>query len=242
MKKIAKTTALAILLVSGTPVLAADLGGSLKDSPSPVAPDGLKWSGCYLGGAVGYGFNNNKASLALAGTDIVTIDGLGSSGAGGGIVGGCDMKLGSRFLVGLTAEGMWHDSEFKASSPLLGGAEGHVSLDSTIAVGGKLGYLLTPTTLVYVKGGWARAQFGDMSASIGGVPVGSVAVGDLNGWFIGLGTELQLTGNFGLDLSASYSRFDRKDISLPVGAPVAIGWEPEILQARAALVYHLPIF
>lgn len=240
----AKMSLTAVLLLSALsgPALATDLGGSLKDAPA-VLDAGPKWTGCYLGAAAGYGMSNDKTSLNLAGTDVVTIDGLGSSGAGGGIVGGCDFKIASRILLGITAEGMWHDNEFKVSSPLLGGgAEGKFSFDNSYAVGARLGYIVTPQTLVYVKGGWTRASFGDMSATVGGVPVGSIAVGDLDGWYVGLGTEMQLGGGFGLDLSASYSRLDRKDLVLPVGIPAAIGFEPEILQARAALVYHLPIF
>lgn len=218
-------------------VRAADLNGigSLKDGPSsPVAA--RSWSGCYAGAMVGYGVSKDKASLALSGVDVVTIDGLGSSGAVGGVKGGCDVQMG-KIVAGLFGEASWHSQEFSVSSPLGGGLEGNVGLDMSWAIGGRLGYLVNQQTLVYAMAGYTQAQFSDMSATQGGTAIGSVSVPDAKGWMVGLGTEMALTDKLGLDLSYTYSHLDRVDV--PIVTNVAIGFEPEVHQVRAGLVWHL---
>ena len=223
------------LVLAPSIVRAADLNGlvgSVKDDVIPAR----SWSGCHVGAMVGYGIQKDKTSLALSGTDVVTIDGLGASGAAGGVKGGCDLQMG-KLVAGLFGEAVWHSSEFSVSSPLGGGIEGKVGLDMTWAIGGRLGYLLTPQTLAYIMVGYTQAQFSDMSASVGGTSIGSLSVPEAKGWMLGVGAEMALTDKLGLDLSYTYGHYDRLDV--PVVTNVGIGFEPEVHQVRAALVYHL---
>jgi outer membrane immunogenic protein len=59
--------ALAAFLGMGTAAYAADLGGSLKDGPAPVAyGPGYSWAGLYIGGSVGFGVGDTSGKI----TDI----------------------------------------------------------------------------------------------------------------------------------------------------------------------------
>lgn len=215
-------------------VRAADLNGigSVKDEIRASR----SWSGCYGGGMVGYGVSKDKTSLAVNGVDVVTIDGLGASGALGGVKAGCDVQMG-KVVAGLFGEAVWHDNKFSVSSPLGGGLEGHVALDMTWAVGGRLGYLLNTETLVYLMAGYTQASFGDMSASAGGNQIGAVSVPKADGLMAGIGAEIALTNKLGLDLSYTFSALNR--VNVPIVTGVGIGFEPVVHQVRAGLVYHL---
>jgi outer membrane immunogenic protein len=63
-------------------------------------------------------------------------------------------------------------------------------------VGGRLGYLITPTVLGYFDGGWTRTRFtqGSEFQTATGATIGFSYPGAFsqNGWFLGGGTEVSL--------------------------------------------------
>lgn len=201
---------------------------------APGQAEAAKRTGCYIGAAAGVASSTDKAALQFAGVDVLTIDAFGSSGIAGTITGGCDYQL-DRLVVGLWSDYTWHDQSVKLGIAF-GGAnlEGHVDLQDSWAIGGRLGVELAPSVMVYGLLGYTRASFSDMSASFNGVGVGSIGVPDMKGYVLGVGAEIDLPmPGLNLDLRYTYSKYDREDIGIGFGA--AIGFEPEVHYARVGL-------
>lgn len=85
------------------------------------------------------------------------------------------------------------------SDPTLPAAGSEKELGSW-AAGGRIGYLVTPSLLTYVEGGWTQARFSQIDFVYAGavgppVPFGfDVGAHNYNGWFLGGGTEYALSG------------------------------------------------
>jgi outer membrane immunogenic protein len=193
-------------------------------------------TGCYGGAAIGIGVTNATTGLDTPLGNVLTIDGLGSQGAVSSAFGGCDVQF-DRVVVGAWGDFGWHDQTITITANPAS-TEGHVDLKSSWAVGGRAGYMFSPDYLAYALAGYTRASFGDMSASSGGGPLGSVAVPDLTGWMVGGGVEMALpiTGLY-LDARYTFSRYEKASLALgKTGA--SIGFEPDVHQARIGLLYR----
>ena len=116
-------------------------------------------------------------------------------------------------------------SIFESASEL-GDNSANVSfeIEDQWALGLRFGYLPTPSTLLYLAGGYTQATIGDIffSASINNSSEeisesisGSLA-GDqeLSGYFIGGGVETKLTSNITLKLEYRYADFGSEDVTL----------------------------
>jgi opacity protein-like surface antigen len=123
MKKFVVIAASAFVV---TPAVAADLGnlrpvpGSYyKGTPRPLA---VSWTGCYLGGHVGAAFANYDVTHSPFVVPVTIPPGFGSLGSvaidlgavglssGSALVGGqvgCNLDLGSKWLVGVEADAAW---------------------------------------------------------------------------------------------------------------------------------------
>jgi outer membrane immunogenic protein len=228
----------ASVLVVGTvySAYAADLRPAYK-SPPPAPPPPPSFTGCYVYGGGGFGLWNIDHSGEVLGTQVTTETTSGGRGwlAGGG--GGCDYQFGpgtgfwSNWVVGAFADADWMDlhKNFEGSFAAVSGEEKE---SSAWAVGGRIGYLVTPNVFTYWNGGYTQSRFDgiNFSGNITGAPIATIDAHTYNGWFIGGGTEISLSGLFGLPLPAGlfwrseyrYSSFNSAD--LPVlttlgGAP-----------------------
>jgi outer membrane immunogenic protein len=129
MKKLVVFAAAAFI---AAPALAAELQ-VLKPVPSaepyysyykePPRPLAVVWTGCYLGGHVGGAFENNdfnNGPMVVTvtppvpspnpTTDVIISEGGHSFSSGNGVVGGqagCNLELGSKWLVGVEADAAW---------------------------------------------------------------------------------------------------------------------------------------
>jgi outer membrane immunogenic protein len=223
---------------------AADMGMPLKAPPPP--PPAVSWTGCYIDGGGGYGLWNQEHSTSttfagVPGTTISQTDGgrgwLGRLGAG------CDYQVAPRWVIGVLGDYDFMDLH-GTNSPLevTGGAPFFPILtarekesDAWYA-GARIGYLVTPSVLTYVDGGWTGTHFDSQTLVTNlGAPtgVGYPAHTYNNGWFVGGGTETSLAGFLGGFLPnlpnglfwrseyryASYNRTDLPEISLATGIP-----------------------
>lgn len=180
MKKLLMTGAALAALSSGA--LAADLGSPRMPVAAEAVAPGFTWTGIYGGLHAGYGFANT--SIALAG--LFGFSGIGSNGwlIGGRI--GADYQLAQRWVAGVVVEG-----NLQAIDTVIGFGGGSIKIsgDQSWAVRGRLGYLLTPETLLYVTGGFTQ---GRARLSAGGAAASFTA----NGWQVGGGIETRLAGNW----------------------------------------------
>lgn len=183
------------------PAIAADLGGpaskskpaaTLKDMPAPSRP-----VSCYADAGVSMGVVFTDFNITDAGKLPASPNGLlGQIGAG------CDYRLQSGFAFG--AFGFYNIGEMKTKF-----TNGTDTVDYKVsnnwALGGRLGYLLTDTTLLYGRLGYTAAN----------ASVGSDAdriKRDLTGIVVGLGVETQIMGPVGLRFGVDNYRY--KDLKV----------------------------
>src|SRR5262245_24999975 len=224
MTRLLLTSALLGSLIAG-PAMAADL--RLKAPPPP--PPVYNWTGCYFAAGVGYGMYNKDREIvsngpfAGAGPNIAIAIGapagtvLGGNetfGGRGGLVTaqfGCDYQFvgpwGGNWVIGAFVDGDWTNMRGD-QSVFVSAWTGEERLRNEWAVGGRIGWLVTPTLLTFVSAGYTQARFNDVNYVLGtptalaqgtGVAIAATAGATLtalaqtyDGFFIGGGVEYQL--------------------------------------------------
>src|SRR6266545_42970 len=149
----------AVALAMAAPAIAADLlsKGPITKAPPPVAPIGYNWTGCYVDGGGGYGLFNQDSFTNFEGGGSSSEVTNGGRGWFGTVGAGCDVQFGG-WVLG--AFGNYDFTDLKGDVVIPGlGAVGREKQDSAWAVGGRLGYTLTPTILTYVNAGYTQARF-----------------------------------------------------------------------------------
>jgi outer membrane immunogenic protein len=175
----------------------------LKAPPSALPL--MSWTGCNVNGGVGYGMWNQVQHSEIFGVETSIDMTNGGRGWLGRIGGGCDYQMGgdlSRWVVG--AFGDYDFMSFKGTSEFpsnpVGGVAINVAGDEKETgawyVGGRIGYLVTPTLLTYFDGGWTETRFDQVNYSLTGIPSVSTNVflpaTTYHGGFLGGGTEYAL--------------------------------------------------
>jgi len=133
-------------------VKAADQPYLAPVSATSTAP----WSGCYVGGNLGYVVQTQRAvdDIGAFKFDVSTA----ADGFTYGIAGGCDLQMGSSpFVIGAMTDYDWTNSRDKIVFNTTGGGPtvvGDITIDNTWFVGGRFGILVTPRVLIYGVGGY----------------------------------------------------------------------------------------
>jgi outer membrane immunogenic protein len=192
-KLIAQVTAIS-LLCAGSAV-AADMRMPVK-APPPAAPVAVySWSGCYVGAGGGYGMYNQESQFV---DGVVGPFGLSNDNGGRGWFGtvqvGCDLQIGSSWVIGAFADYDFSGIKGDMAVPLLGWVGQDEKLKNSWAAGGRIGWLpfQQQLLLVYVSGGYTQARFNgvDFASVFDGSPTGfSIDKHRYSGWFIGTGYE-----------------------------------------------------
>jgi outer membrane immunogenic protein len=239
MKKLLLSSLAALAVTAGSSAFAADLRMPVK-APYAPPPPVVSWTGCYIDGGVGYGmWNQDRFGEFLpavpgfgALTSTITSGGRGWLGRVGA---GCDYQFGSSWVVGLFGDYDFMDLHAHDVADLsgIGGAEKE---SSAWYVGGRLGYLVTPSLLAYFDGGYTETRFDTQTLFLTGI-VPPLAAGlfipahTYHGWFIGGGTEYSLSNLIpihGLFWRTEYrfAQYDAADLPFIVtatGLPSGIG-------------------
>ena len=254
--------AVALLVLAAGPSAAADLG--IKPRAAyipPPAPPPPTFTGCYVNGGGGYGWWNidHSSNPGLGGLSANTTT-SGGRGWLGTVGGGCDYQLGS--LGGFWSNwvvGAFADYEFMDLHRTLllsdGSGAGDEKESSAWAVGGRIGYLVTPNVFTYWNGGYTQTRFDGVnfsSTTPNFQPSGFSGAQTYNGWFIGGGTEIALSGLFGLPLPLPrglfwrseyrYSSFNSANVTISpaAGSGLQVGVEnmkPFVQTITTSLVY-----
>lgn len=199
------------LAVSAGSALAADLP-SKKAAPllPPPPPPPAVWTGFYVGLNAGYTWDESSSVAVSSGSiapvnPIVGIAGSGLLGTsidgfiGGGQI-GYNYQFANAFVAGVEADiqgvagSNSGTSSVAAFGPLTSTISASKSIDYLGTVRGRLGYLITPSLLVYGTGGLAYGQ-ANLSSSVfqavgGLVGASSSAFSDTRvGWTAGGGVE-----------------------------------------------------
>jgi outer membrane immunogenic protein len=147
-----------VALIGSAPSQAADLG-LLKAPPKPA----FSWTGCYVGGHIGFGVGNKEFSDQPGGNSLAGVVG---DGAGTGIAGflgggqiGCNYQFANNWVFGIEGAGSGANINGSEISPFSGKSLS-ARTDWLASVTGRLGYSVDQW-LFYVKGGaaWAGDHF-----------------------------------------------------------------------------------
>ena len=153
---------ISMLVIGTTGASAAPRGTKQSQAASQamamVPPPAISWTGCYVGGNVGYAWapttwHDNGLEFASHDADGVI---------GGGQV-GCDYQVGA-WVFGI--QGLFDATDGRGSSSNLFLNPTGVLIDKThvswlATLTGRVGYTINPLTLLYIKAGfaWVRADF-----------------------------------------------------------------------------------
>jgi outer membrane immunogenic protein len=166
---------------------AADLpvrGPVYKAAPFVQAPT---WTGAYVGVHAGYAWGTATSSVGGS-SGSTDIDG----GFGGGQIGYNWQQPGSNWVLGVEADVSGGDIGFDETVPGIGGSSTSINLMGTVR--GRLGFTITPTTLIYGTGGFAWAR---NKAEINAVNFGSISSSATHtGWAAGAGIEHAFAPNW----------------------------------------------
>ena len=208
---------------------------SLKDTPVAVAPT---WAGPYFGMSIGYGHNDSTNNYNDS-------DGLSSSvdeSADGGLVSaiwGVDCMLRDRVVVGAFVDFDWSDIN-------RGHDDNAMTIDKSFQIGGRLGYLVTERTMLFASAGYSRAHLDnegwwDILANGVGPNLPGEDSKWFNGYFLGLGLESRIGGNFFLRGEARYANYGSETTNAGNFGPTEYhdAEDPEIWTGRLGITYKL---
>lgn len=216
---ISASAAIASIAMTGT-VLAADLGGSIKDTPAPYYPPAVSaftWTGFYLGLQTGYVWGNAAHTFS---------DGsLGGSSDPDGWIGGGHLGYNwqsGNFVLGVEGDiegGNVEGSFANAAGTTFGSAE----LNWQGSIRGRIG-IAADRTLFYVTAGWAFAE-ADVFGRSPAIPFGCCSTSaDLDGWTLGGGIEYAFSNNFTIRGEYRYTDFGNvtADLNPTISMPVDV--------------------
>lgn len=234
MKRLA-AIALALGSLIGTPVLAADIPvKALRAAPPPV----FSWTGCYIGGHIGWGWGRNTFSDAssdasrslvglLTGPPAFSPSSIGADTDGflGGGQAGCDYQFAPRWVIG--AEGQFSFADISGNvsgtrTPSVFSSESgtfSAKADWLASATARLGYAWAPGWLLYIKGGaaWAHDKYNverqTTVVPVGAIPVTYVASETRAGWTVGGGVEWAFADHWSTRLEYQFYGFGSRELA-----------------------------
>lgn len=223
MKKLA--LALAATAAFAGQAIAADMPARMPVKAAPVVAPVANWTGCYVSGGIGYGMwqqeNTVYTDPSLGGPKIQLTDHVDAGGRGwlGRVGAGCDYQFGMgswNMLIGVFGDYDFTDIHGRTAIPFFNFAYDE-KMSSQWAVGGRIGWLVTPQLLSYFSGGYTEAKFDGTNSIFTQTfpPVAVVGWGlpgqTYKGWFLGSGLEYALAWAPGLTVKTEY-RFSEFDV------------------------------
>ncbi len=193
VEKLRLASAIFIAAVCAGAAAAADLPTGYRPPAAALAPVST-WTGFYIGGNLGSGFDRGKSGISATTTDPTLAPALAAllaagsypgllSPSGKGVIGGGQVgynwQLATQALIGLEAD--FQGSGIKGSadqimSPVFDMTTTDVSksIEWFGTVRGRVGYLVAPQWLLYATGGFAYGQtktsFSTTDLTVGCVP------------------------------------------------------------------------
>jgi outer membrane immunogenic protein len=219
---------LPLAFLSAASAQAADLGYA------PLAPPMLQIAPCWTGFYAGLGggitaFNSElhaQPGPALSGNPgaagaFASFDGLGATGGFFELNAGADYQVNSWLVVGAFFDFDFENTRSEINVSVPGApfeAHSKLNIDNKWSIGGRLGYLASPGTLLFVSGGFTQANMSNLNVSAGG-PFPSVAtaitVPSFSGGFVGAGAETKLTEHISIRGEYRWTDFGSGQLGLP---------------------------
>lgn len=172
-------------------------------APFATAASAAPFDGPFVGAQVGW--QSEKMTDVKSSLGVVPLDEKKES-VTGGIFAGYDKTINGRFVVGAEA-GLDFASDDEIQSSVAGtnySIDPKYSFDLTA----RAGYLVTPQTLLYVRGGYTNARVRTTVTNAAGIRSAS---DNQDGWLAGAGVERQITQNVSARFEYRYSKFSEDD-------------------------------
>jgi outer membrane immunogenic protein len=197
---------------------AADLAARPYTKAPVYGPAPVSWSGCYIGGNVGGGWDSfNAGQVAFAGVPTPFVDYGGNNGSsmiGGGQI-GCDYQFAPRWVIGIQGQadfGTINSSNAVAAFP---GITAQFQVKNIETLTGRVGYLVAPAVLGYVKGGAAWTNTSASAVVVPGGFVGESANFTMTGYTVGGGLEWMFAPGWSVFGEYNYMDFGTKNVNFP---------------------------
>lgn len=198
----------------------------VKAPPATQPLQTSTWTGFYLGGQVGYGWDSTTDTIVTPTEAFVTGTVLPAhtpSGALGGFYGGYNYQFDPHFLAGIDADYSWADLQggdiVAFSNTGVAGGRTHfsaVGVNSLATVTGRLGYLVNNDLLFFGKGGWAWSSMSGHGSTINsttGALTGTNSSSDTpDGYTVGAGAEWALAAHWSTKLEYDYVKFNTSTV------------------------------
>ena len=222
MKTLLAGAAVALMFMTSNAVADGTPRRATMVAPAPV-PTPI-WTGFYIGVGLGGAFatHDHSANNKVTQGGIVNPDSLfgfdhdrGDARFFGTVTVGYDAQFNSRWVAGVFLDYDFGNGDSNSRIDRLGNLD-DVRLSSehghAWSIGGRLGFLSSPTTLLFVSAGWTQVSFdGDFSFSVLGTPFTRSFDTDRDGWFVGAGIETQLgwlSSNWSLRAEYRFTQLD----------------------------------
>jgi len=206
MRKLVAGVAAVLSLAIVQGASAADLP---RKAPAPYVPAPVvNWTQCYFGGNVGAGWTHvgwsaERYYYVGEGYDYFNNRGSGNaSGIVGGIQGGCDYQV-NNWVWGIQGMFDWAN---------LSGGGDYISARSNwfATLTGRVGYLVQPATLAYVKGGvaWTQNEISSRGYDYSYCYYYNCSTNNTRtGWTIGGGVEYKINPSWSVFVEYNYMDF-----------------------------------
>lgn len=176
-------------------------------NPSPdidAQLDTNRFAGFYAGAGIGVG--GGLLSQFHSSTTSSPEQDLGIYGRLGYVRAGYDFSLSERVLAGVFADYTLSDEQFYYS---IGSLYSHVNQLKKWSFGARLGVLPSQRQLWFLSGGASNADYRFILSGLGAPSDGQVTE-TYKGWFMGIGTETQLSGPLFLSLEVRLDHYPKQ--------------------------------
>jgi len=188
-----------ITLISSIAIGLMTTAASAQTFGSPA--NASTWSGCYVGGSLGA----SSLQTEVKGPFGLGVADLGSTSAEWGLGLGCDVQVtNTSFVIGLFGDYAWTDHSSSINPGLLRVDHG----DGMWTIGGRLGTLLTDSTLAYGLVGYSEIDSGNVRL----LNIRSNS-SNFSGITLGGGLETNLGNNLRLGMEYRYTDLDSNKLS-----------------------------
>jgi outer membrane immunogenic protein len=198
------------------PLLAQE---AVADRPAPFS-----WTGFYVGAGGGAGAVLQSQTENVPGFGTVFSESAGAASYFGTVTAGYDHRVMPRVVVGALFD--YEIARIAFDNPELSFASLPFDRARTWSAGVRAGYLVNPTTLLYVSGGYTRTSMDfDLFGTV-----------DFSGYFVGGGVETQLMGNWLLRGEYRFADY-RREVVADCGCGATLDVEPSMHTGRVLLIY-----
>jgi outer membrane immunogenic protein len=171
--------------------------------PFASAASAAPFDGPYVGAQIGWQSQKMRNTDSSLGTIPVNDT---KNSVTGGVFAGYDKTIGSRFVLGAEG-GIDFNSDADVTANVAGSTYA-VEPKYNFDLSARAGYLVTPQTLLYVRGGYSNERVRTTVATGSTIRTNSE---NHDGWLVGGGVERAINNNVSARLEYRYSKYDQNN-------------------------------